>query len=300
MSHIPPLNALRAFEAAIRLGGFARAAAELNVSTSAISHQIRALEEALGARLLERSTGVGGIRVTPAGARLLPATSEALSLLGQACSEIRGTARRLTISANAPFSAMWLARRLAEFSALHPETPLNAIVLDHEPEFARTGINLAIVHVTQGALKPDDDVLLQETVFPVCSPDLYPFASRALCRCRLLQEIHENSPEIDWRNWAAEFALADDVETKIVRYSSFSQVIGAAVGGAGVALGRSPLIDPELRSGRLVPLFPSVSRPASWRFVLRRSPSESHRLINELVACPAFRSSMLRVRRCAA
>ncbi len=84
MSTIPPLAALRAFEATVRLAGFARAAVELHVSTSAISHQIRGLEEALGARLLERSTGVGGIRVTPAGSRLLPAARDALSLLENA------------------------------------------------------------------------------------------------------------------------------------------------------------------------------------------------------------------------
>lgn len=282
MATLPPLNALRAFEAAVRLGGFARAAAELNVSTSAVSHQIRSLEETLGARLLERSTGVGGIRVTPAGARLLPAVSDALSRLGDACAEIRGTATRLTVSANSPFSSMWLARRLAEFSSLHPDTPLNAVVIEGEPDFARDGIDLAIVHVPLRRLKPDDDVLLQESVFPVCSPELYPFASRAVCRCRLLQEMHENSPEIDWRNWATTFGLPDDFETKIVRYSSFSQVIGAAVGGAGIALGRAPLIDPELASGRLVPVFPDRSRAASWRFVLRRNPAGRHRLIDAL------------------
>ncbi|MGU7776084.1 LysR family transcriptional regulator [Burkholderia sp. MR1-5-21] len=284
MSHLPPLSALRAFEAAVRLGGFARAAAELNVSTSAVSHQIRALEEVLGARLLERSTGLGGISVTPAGARLLPAVSSALSLLGDACADIRGTAKRLTVSANAPFSSMWLARRLAEFSALHPTTPLNAVVLDDEPDFARDGIDLAIVHVPQQKLKPDDDVLLKETVFPVCSPELHPFASGAVCRSRLLQEMHENSPEIDWRNWASEFGLPDDFETKIIRYSSFSQVIGAAVGGAGIALGRTPLIEPELRSGRLVPLIPGLSRAASWRFVMRSNPSRRHRLLDPLMA----------------
>ncbi|MFT4067794.1 LysR family transcriptional regulator [Paraburkholderia sp.] len=283
MTHLPPLNALRAFEAAVRLGGFARAAAELNVSTSAVSHQIRALEELLGARLLERSTGVGGIRVTPAGARLLPAVSEALSRLGEACADIRGTAKRLTVSANAPFSSMWLARRLAEFSSLHPDTPLNAVVVDNEPDFARHDIDLAIVHVPQQRLAPDDDVLLRESVFPVCSPELYPFASRAVCRCRLLQEAHENSPEIDWHSWTAQFGLPDDFETKIVRYSSFSQVIGAAVGGAGIALGRVPLIEPELSSGRLVPLFPGLSRAASWRFVLRRNPAERHRLLEALI-----------------
>ena len=184
----------------------------------------------------------GGISLTPAGARLLPAVSDALSRLTDACAEIRGTAQRLTVSANAPFSAMWLARRLAEFSSLHPDTPLHAVVLDDEPDFARSGVDLAIVHVPAHRLQADDDILLQETVFPVCSPDLHPYASVNVCRSRLLQEMHEHSPEIDWRNWSTEFGLPGDFETKIVRYSSFSQVIGAAVGGAGIALGRAPLI----------------------------------------------------------
>ncbi|MDR5780985.1 LysR family transcriptional regulator [Caballeronia sp. LZ065] len=283
MTRLPPLNTLRAFEAAVRLGGFARAAAELNVSTSAVSHQIRALEEALGARLLERSTGLGGIRVTPAGARLLPAASSALSLISDACDDIRGAARQLTVSANAPFSSMWLARRLADFSSMHPHFPINAVVLDGEPDFVRTGVDLAIVHVHEGSLKPDDDVLLRETVFPVCSPEMVPFASKAVCRCRLLQEMHEASPEIDWRNWTSAFTLPDDFESKIVRYSSFSQVIGAAVGGAGIALGRAPLIDPELRSGRLVPLMHGGAKLASWRFVVRRNPHEPHPLLEPLI-----------------
>ncbi|WP_174363607.1 LysR family transcriptional regulator [uncultured Caballeronia sp.] len=283
MSNIPSLTALRAFEAAVRLGGFARAAAELNVSTSAVSHQIRGLEDTLGVRLLERSTGIGGIRLTAAGASLLPAASGALSLLEDACSEIKGVARRLTVSANAPFSAMWLARRLAEFSGSNPATPLNAIIQDGEPDFARYDIDLAVVHVADHALRPDDIVLLQEDVFPVCSPELHPFASTAVCRCRLLQEAHENFLELNWLNWSAEFGLPDDFDTKIVRYSSFSQVIGAAVGGAGLALGRSPLIEPELRSGRLVRLFPELSRPASWRFVLRRGPTRRHRMLDTLI-----------------
>jgi LysR family glycine cleavage system transcriptional activator len=283
MQDIPPTPALRAFEAAARLGGFARAAAELNVSTSAISHQIRGLEERLGARLLDRSTGAGGVSVTPAGQRLLTATGAALALLQDACSDIRGAPRKLTVSANPSFSAMWLAQRLAEFSARHPDTPLNAIVLDNEPDFARQAIDLAIVNVNQNAIRPDDIVLVREAVFPVCSPDLHPFAAKAICKCRLLQEAHEDSPEIDWRHWADEFRFPDDFETKIVRYTSFTQVIGAAVGGAGVALGRTPLIGPELQSGRLVRLRPDLSRPASWCFVLRRRPLRQHRLLEPLI-----------------
>ncbi|SFI51107.1 transcriptional regulator, LysR family [Paraburkholderia megapolitana] len=283
MSTIPPLPALRAFEAAVRLGGFARAAAELNVSTSAVSHQIRNLEETLGVRLLERSTGVGGIRLTSAGSDLLPSVSSALSLLEDACSQIKGVVRRLTVSANASFSTMWLARRLAEFSSSYPDTPLNAITQDGEPDIARHGIDLAIEHISERAVRPDDIVLFREEVFPVCSPELHAFASTAVCRCRLLQETHDDFPEIDWRNWSSEFGLPDDFETKIVRYSSFSQVIGAAVGGAGLALGRSALVDAELRSGRLVRVFPTLSRPASWCFVLRHGSTRRHRMLDTLI-----------------
>ena len=283
MSTIPPLAALRAFEAAARLGGFARAAIALNVSTSAVSHQIRGLGESLGVRLLERSTGVGGVRVTPAGGRLLAAASGALGLLEDACAEIRGTSKLLTVSANVSLSTMWLARRLAEFSALHPETPVNAVIQMEEPDFLRYGIDLAVVHVPERALRPGDAVLLREEVFPVCSPELYPLASEALWRCRLLQEAHEDSPEVEWRNWASALGLPRDLETRVVRYSTFGEAIGAALGGAGVALGRSPLIDPELSSGRLVRLVPGLSRPASWRFVLRRGPSRRHRMLGALI-----------------
>ena len=282
MPTLPPLAALRAFEATARLGGLARAAAALNVSTSAVSHQIKGLEASLGVRLLDRGTGVGGIRVTLAGTKLLAAASSALTLLEDACSDIRGTTKQLTVSANVSLSTMWLARRLADFSALHPQVAVNAIIQMEEPDFARYGIDLAIMHVPEGALRPGDEVLLREEVFPVCSPDLYPTASQEMSRCRLLQEAHEDSPEVDWRTWASELDLPRDIESRIVRYSSFSQAIGAAVGGAGVALGRSPLIDPELGSGRLVRLVPGLSRPASWRFVLRRRPSGRHRMLGAL------------------
>lgn len=283
MRDIPPLPTLRAFEAVARLGGFARAAAHLNVSTSAVSHQIRGLEAALGTRLLDRSTGHGGVGVTASGERLLAAVGPALASLQDACAAIRGAPARLTVSANPSFSAMWLARRLAEFSSNHPGIPINAIVQD-EPGSGFHAIDLAIVNVRLGHARPGDEVLLREEVFPVCSPDLYPFASKAAGKCRLLQEAQQDSPEIDWRGWSAELGLQADFQSKIVHYTSFSQVIGAAVGGAGLALGRRPLIDPELASGRLVRLLPTVARPASWCFVLRRGPGQSHRMLAPLIA----------------
>jgi LysR family transcriptional regulator, glycine cleavage system transcriptional activator len=283
MRDVPPLPALRAFEAAARLGGFARAAAELNVSTSAVSHQIRGLEDRLGARLLERSTGAGGVKVTQSGQRLLAAVREALALLQDACSDIRGAPRQLTISATPSFSTMWLAHRVAEFSARHPQTPVNAMQ-EKEPGFSYHDVDLVITNVKQTERHIDDVVLLRETVFPVCSPELHALATKAPGDCRLLQEAHENTPEIDWRTWSAELGLPGDLEPKIVRFSSFNQVIGAAIGGAGLALGRTPLIDPELASGRLVMLRPDLSRPASWCFVLRRRPLRRHRMLEPFIA----------------
>jgi DNA-binding transcriptional LysR family regulator len=283
MRDIPPLPALRAFEAAARLGGFARAAADLHISTSAVSHQIRGLEAMLGTRLLDRSTGLGGVAVTAAGQRLLAAAGPALASLQAACAEIRGVPARLTVSANLPFSSMWLAQRLAEFSSQYPSVPINAIVQD-DPNAGHYAVDLAIVNVKLSQIRADDVVLMREAVFPVCSPDLYAFASKAVCKCRLLQEAQQDSPEIDWLTWSTTFGLPADFESKIVHYSSFSQVIGAALGGAGLALGRTPLIDPELASGRLVRLFPTVSRPASWCFVLRRGTGRSHRMLERLIA----------------
>ncbi len=284
MFPLPALAALRAFETTARLGGLARAAVALNVSTSAVSHQIKGLEESLGVRLLERSTGAGGIRVTAAGAKLLTAASSALTLLEDACSDIRGnTTKRLTVSANVSLSTMWLAGKLANFSALHPQIAVNAIIQLDEPDFVELGIDLAIVHVAERALRPGDVILKREEVYPVCSPDLYPLASQGLACCRLLQEAHDGSPELAWHNWSATLGLPCDFETKVVNYSTFGQTIGAALGSTGVALGRSPLIDPELASGRLVRLFPGLSRPASWRFVLRPGPTRQSRMVKMLI-----------------
>jgi len=277
---IPPLAALRAFEAVARLGSFARAAEELHVTTSAVSHQITGLERTLGTILIDRDGAGGRIIPTRTGKDLLTAVESALGELGRVCEEIRrrsAQARQVTVSANMSIAVLWLAPRLANFSALHPGTEIATVTTDDTPNLARSGIDIAILRIRLDEATPGDQELFAETVFPVCSPTL--LASEpaladptGLKRVRLLQEQHQSSPEMDWHAWFALLGLGAVPAGSIVGFSSYAPTIGAAAAGTGVALGRAPLIDFDLQSGRLVRLFPVVERPGSWRFVMRLRP----------------------------
>jgi len=279
-AHLPPLAALRAFAAVARQGSFAGAAAALNVSTSAVSHQIRALEAELRTPLLTRArNGAGHSRTapTPAGATLLAAVEETLTRLGDVCDAIRGEARRarphLTVSANGSFASLWLAPRLATFAGMHPSTAWTMRAVEEDrPDMGREGIDLAILRMRAGTVRAPDQLLFAETIFPVCSPSLGRLDDpQALLQHSLLEEAHAGSPEKDWRHWQGLLGLPAS-SRRIVRFSSFNQVIAAATAGAGVALGRVPLLEEELASGRLVRLFTPRELPGSWVFVLHSRP----------------------------
>ncbi|WP_158938224.1 LysR substrate-binding domain-containing protein [Burkholderia sp. S171] len=288
--HIPPLPALKAFEAVARLGSLSRAAEELNVTKSAISHQLRALESALGTTLMHRGGTTSRAQPTAAGQELLLAIETSLIPLGEACERLavrrRKRRRTLTVSANAPFSSLWLAPHVVEFSTRHPEIAVNLRVFDDEPDWQNDTIDIAILRVplmSSTIDKPDphpsDRALVRETVFPVCSPllmDPRTATPQTLTEHRLLQEEHHaSSREIDWQTWFALLGGGALPEQNLVRLSSFSPIIGAAIAGKGVALGRSPLIDFDLAHGRLVRLFPEHELPGSWQFVIRLHPERS-------------------------
>ncbi|CAH2605486.1 LysR family transcriptional regulator (plasmid) [Rhodovastum atsumiense] len=278
MTHrIPPLAALRAFAAVARHGSFARAAEALHVSTSAISHQIRGLEAELGLKLLHRATnGAGSARTAPtaAGILLLQGVETAFAQLTASCDAVRAAAGRerpvLTISANGSLGSLWLAPRLATFAAQHPSVTWHMRAIEEEPDLQREGLDLAIGRARPGAIDAGERLLFAETVFPVCSPALgLRGVAEELLRHGLLEEEHGTSPEKGWRTWLAALGLPDARAT-IVRFSNFNQAIGAAIAGAGIALGRSPMVDDELAAGRLVRLFAPRQMPGSWVFVLRR------------------------------
>ena len=279
MNHLPSLAAFRAFATVAREGSFARAAALLHVSTSAVSHQIRALEEHLGTPLLTRArNGAGHSRTAPteAGTALLVATEEALARLAGACEAIRQRGRgrqRLVVSANGSFASLWLAPRLANFAGLHPSVEWHMLALESDtPDLEAEGVDVAIVRCRPGEIRPPDRLLFEEEVFPVCTPGLAGAVRDGhLLHHALLEEGHRTSPEMSWTNWLTLLGH-EAAEARIVRFSGFNQVIGAALGGAGIALGRSPLLDTELAAGRLVRLFAPLSLPGSWAFILRVRP----------------------------
>ncbi|HTW71516.1 MAG TPA: LysR substrate-binding domain-containing protein [Acetobacteraceae bacterium] len=286
---IPPLAALRAFAAVARLGSFARAASELNVSTSAVSHQVRGLEESLGATLLTRArNGAGRTVVSADGAALQRAVEQAFAQLGAACTAVRERRRRpiLTISANGSVASLWLAPRLAAFAALHPSVQWQMQAIDVEqPDMVREGLDLAVLRVWRGTLADGDRLLFHETVFPVCSPTLpLPDRPEELVRHTLLQEDHHvASPEKDWSTWLELLGCSADAKATIVRFHTFNAALAAAIAGAGIALGRQPLIDYELAAGRLVRVFPDRVLPGSGDFVIRRrSGMERDRHVGQL------------------
>jgi LysR family glycine cleavage system transcriptional activator len=137
----------------------------------------------------------------------------------------------------------------------------------------RDGLDLSLLRVRRGMLADGDRLLFSETVFPVCSPSLRLVGSaEELTRHTLLQEDHVSSPEKDWTTWLKRFGYPPNAKATIVRFYTFSAALAAAVAGAGIALGRVPLIDPDLSSGRLVRPFADASLPGSWDFIIRRRP----------------------------
>ena len=262
---LPPLNALRAFEAAARHLSMARAADELNVTPGALSHQIRGLEALLGVELFER--GVRSIALTGAGARLYPGLRtaflhmrEAVDALGEADRD-----RVLVVSALPGFTAKWLAPRLYRFASAHPEIDTRVSSTGALANFRTDGVHVAIRNMKGDYVAEPD--LIYERMFeaaymPVCSPKLIerlgPFETPAdLARAPL---IHDDSlatwtKTIGWPEWFSRAGVADVDSSRGLRFSSADHALDATVEGAGVLLASDVLAFDELRTGRLVMPF---------------------------------------------
>ncbi len=266
---LPPLNALRAFEAAARHLSFTRAAAELNVTQAAISHQVKALEARLGVPLFRRVNR--GLLLTEEGQRYLPPVRDAFDQLASATDQLKrhDATGALTVSVVPSFAAKWLVPRLTRFRERAPEIDVRISATDHLVDFDRDAVDLGIRY---GAGKWPTllvDELFSDNFFPVCGPDLAS-AARPLDRPADLRQhvlLHEEQTMVDWETWLAAAGARDVDATRGPMFSHGDLVVQAALDGQGVALGRTPLVEDDLASGRLVKPF-ALSLAGEWAYYL--------------------------------
>ena len=260
---LPPLNALRSFEAAARHLSFTRAAEELNVTQAAISHQVKGLEERLGVVLFRRLNR--SLLLTDAGQSYLPEVRDAFDRIAEATWRITAhdSVGVLTVSVLPSFAAKWLVQRLGRFREAHPDIDVHVAPSDDLVDFARENVDLAIRYGQGEWPGLRADRLMTEEVFAVCSPNLLqgPHPLRAPADLRHHTLLHDDL-RIDWRMWLMA-AGVDGVDSRRgPGFTDSSMVIQAAVEGQGVALGRSALAAADLAAGRLVKPF-DISLPAA-------------------------------------
>jgi len=259
-SHLPSLELFVSFDAAARHLSFTLAGAERFVTQSAISRQMRALEEALGVALFRRQHRA--LALTDEGQRLNVACRGALAQLREAVAQLRAPQRGvLSLSTTPGVAALWLIPRLPSFTAAHPGVDVRIDASVELRNLGADGIDIAIRYGRVGATPGTQ--LFHETTVPVCSPELLRKTKPTLRtpadlrRHTLLQSVVPPSSGMltDWGNWLRAVGLPALQPASMLTFTSYTDAIGAALAGQGVALGRRPLIDELLRNRRLVAPF---------------------------------------------
>ena len=277
LQRLPPLNALRAFEAVARHSSFARAAQELHVTKAAVAQQVRALEQEIGARLVERNGR--GLQLTESGSAGAATLADGFALLAKAARAMReGDGRRFLIINSAPsFAATWLVGRIGKFKARHPETD---VLIDANPidEALESGAADALIRWGAGEF-PDlaATLLFKEDVFPVCAPELVagadPLRSPEDLARHTLLHLDWNPAHASWPTWSdwLKAAGARDVEaTHGVFFNNMAMTLRAAAQGQGVALSSFAIAADDLAGERLVaPFKTSVATPFGYYFLCR-------------------------------
>ena len=263
---LPPLNALRAFEAAARYESFTRAAEELCVTQGAVSHQVKALEAELGIKLFNRERQ--RLIITEAGRDYLAVVRDAFDRIDMGTQRLlqRQNTGVLTISTSPNFAAKWLVHRLGRFAQAHPEIDLRISASLHHVDFAREDIDLAIRHSEGPPSELHMTRLCAEELFPVCSPKLLKKGQARLGAADLggLTLLHVNDRQ-DWGRWIETAGIRNVDLSHGPVLNQASMAIDAAVDGQGIALARTALAASDLISGRLIRPF-EVTLPVSYGY----------------------------------
>jgi LysR family glycine cleavage system transcriptional activator len=274
----PPLNALRAFEAAARHLSLTKAAQELHVTAGALSHQIRGLEELLGVKLFERR--VRSIALTIAGKQLYPGLQTGFIHIREAVAGLSDASdsRVLVISTPPGFTAKWLAPRLYRFSSAYPEIDARISSSPSNANFTTDGVDVAVRNLAvDAAFDPElvIEKLIEVSFIPVCSPKLIaahgPFATvEALKGVPLIHDdsLVNRARMPTWIDWLKAAGVEGVDLSRGLRFSSADHALDATVEGAGVLLTHDVLAYDELRTGRLVIPFKLALRSGrAYHFV---------------------------------
>jgi len=260
-NRLPPLTALRAFDAAARHMSFAQAANELNVTPAALSFQIKSLEQHLGAPLFHRLNRA--VELTQAGEALSQGAAEGFQTLATAWRAAQRTqdTQTLTVTAGPAFTAKWLAPRLFDFAQAHPEVELRFSAALHRMDLSRDNVDVAIRFSRTHDPELYSLPLAEEWIMPVMTPALaakYPTV-QSLQQAPMIfdDSINFLSPPIGWPQWF-EAMGAPFTPTLGPRFSQADHAIDAALASVGVVLGRRALVIKDLAEGRLVAPFPTA------------------------------------------
>ncbi len=283
---LPHLAFFQGFEAAARTLSFTKAAEELFVTQSAVSRQIKALEDSLGLKLFERRPR--SLTLTENGQALYRIATDVLDRLQEATDRLRtGTrARQLSITTTTGFASLWLIPRLRRFTALHPDIDVRISATTDTLNLERSLIDLAVRYcrpeiVPQGAVR-----LFGEEMIPVCSRALLRDSTRPLKQPQDLAHhilLHFDYPGaeasyMDWGTWLTALGMGELKSAGALHFSQYEQMIQAAISGQGVALGRQPLVSDLIKTGALAAPFKQTVVGSRAYFIIesRLSAGKTH------------------------
>ena len=260
---LPQLGFIQGFEAAARNLSFTKAAEELFITQSAVSRQIKALEDHLGVALFERRQRA--LALTESGHALYRVATDVLERLQGAADQLRaaGRARQLSLTTTSGFASLWLIPRLQRFTRLHPDVDVRISVTTDVINLERSLVDLAIRYCPPASVPEGATRLFGEEVVAVCGRSLLHDRARPLKRPVDLKHhvlLHFDYAGavlsfLDWDTWLTSLGIGDLKPAGALHFSQYEQMIQAAISGQGIALGRQPLVNDLLASGALVAPF---------------------------------------------
>jgi LysR family transcriptional regulator, glycine cleavage system transcriptional activator len=287
------LDLLKGFEAAARHLSFTHAAQELSLTQSAVSREIKTLEDQLGEPLFTRINR--GLRLTDAGQVLYRAVGEALTLIDEATDRLTASrgGEMLTVTTSVPLASMWLVPKLRRFIRLHPEVDVRSVAAAENLDLQRERFDVAIRWAPPGSSVPGGEPLFNMEIFPICSPALardhsHPLKNPADLTNHVLLDyeiVTTRGPWSDWGQWLDAMKLGDLKPAGTLRFSHYDQVVQAAIDGSGVAIGRNAHNARHLREGLLVaPFGRKVTLSWGTYFILIAPRSAERPIVKEFIA----------------